>query len=132
MEIKCSGWGFHNNPDMPRYRAGMSFTLGNQAMTQRREFIVQVALGSTALLASQVQAAGPMLAETDAQAGALGYKADATKVDKAKFPKYAAGQLCNNCALYQGKAADAAGGCPLFAGKQVAGKGWCSAWAKKA
>ena len=101
-------------------------------MTQRREFIIQVALGSTALLASQVQAAGPMLAETDAQASALGYKADATKVDKAKFPKYAAGQLCNNCALYQGKAADAAGGCPLFAGKQVAGKGWCSAWAKKA
>jgi hypothetical protein len=34
--------------------------------------------------------------------------------------------------LYQGKAADKAGGCPLFAGKQVAGKGWCSAWAKKA
>ncbi len=48
------------------------------------------------------------------------------------FGKHAATQLCNNCALYQGKAADAAGGCPLFAGKQVAGKGWCSAWAKKA
>lgn len=101
-------------------------------MTQRREFMIQVALGSTALLASQVHAAAPMLAETDPQAGALGYKADASKVDKAKFPKYAAGQLCSNCALYQGKAADAAGGCPLFAGKQVAGKGWCSAYAKKA
>ena len=41
-------------------------------------------------------------------------------------------QNCANCALYQGKPADKAGGCSLFAGKQVAGPGWCSAWVKKA
>ena len=74
----------------------------------------------------------PMVAETDPQATALGYKADTTKVDKAKFPKHEAAQKCGNCQLYQGKAADAAGPCPLFAGKQVAANGWCSAWAKKA
>jgi hypothetical protein len=73
-----------------------------------------------------------MVADTDPQAVALGYKADATKVDKSKFPKYAAGDHCGSCALFQGKASDAAGGCPLFAGKQVATKGWCSAYAKKA
>ena len=101
-------------------------------MSNRREFIVQLSFGSSALLAGNVMAQGAMLAETDAQAGALGYKADSTKVDAKKYPKHAASQLCNNCALYQGKATDAAGGCPLFAGKQVAGKGWCSAWAKKA
>ena len=101
-------------------------------MTQRREFIIQVAAGSTALIAGQAFAQAPMLAETDPQAVALGYKADTTKVDKAKFPKHAADQMCSNCVLYQGKPADAAGGCPLFVGKQVAGKGWCSAWAKKA
>ena len=39
------------------------------------------------------------LAESDAQAVALGYKADAGKVDKTKQPKYVAGQLCSNCAL---------------------------------
>ena len=104
-------------------------------MANRREFMVQVGVAggavSGALLAGHVQAQGAMLAETDPQAVALGYKADATKTDKVKFPKYAAGQMCSNCALYQGKPADAAGGCPLFAGKQVAGKGWCSAWAKK-
>ena len=72
-----------------------------------------------------------MIDEKDPQAAALGYKADATKVVKAKFPKYATGQNCGNCALYQGKAGSAAGGCPLFAGKQVAGPGWCSAYAKK-
>ena len=101
-------------------------------MTKRREFIIQAAAGSTVLLAGQAFAQAPMLVETDATAVALGYKADATKVDKTKFPKFAADQNCTSCVLYQGKATDAAGGCPLFAGKQVAGKGWCSAWAKKA
>ncbi|MEY4268395.1 MAG: hypothetical protein RIS90_2930 [Pseudomonadota bacterium] len=101
-------------------------------MANRREFIVQVSLGAGVMVAGQAVAQGAMLAESDAQAAALGYKADASKVDKAKFPKFASGQLCSNCALYQGKATDAAGGCPLFAGKQVAGKGWCSAYAKKA
>jgi hypothetical protein len=72
-----------------------------------------------------------MVAESDATATSLGYKADAAKVDKTKFPKFAAGQNCGNCALYQGKAGDKAGACPLFAGKQVAGAGWCSAYAKK-
>ena len=101
-------------------------------MTKRREFIIQISAGSAALMTGQAFAQAPMLAETDAQGAALGYKADATKVDKTKFPKFAADQKCNNCVLYQAKATDAAGGCPLFAGKQVAGKGWCSAWAKKA
>jgi len=101
-------------------------------MANRREFIVQVSLGAGVMVAGQAMAQGAMLAESDAQAAALGYKADASKVDKAKFPKFAAGQQCTTCALYQGKATDAAGGCPLFAGKQVAGKGWCSAYAKKA
>ena len=62
---------------------------------------------------------------------ALGYVADAKRVDTKRFPKFVAGQNCTNCSLYQGKATDAAAGCPIFAGKQVAGKGWCSAWAKK-
>jgi hypothetical protein len=101
-------------------------------MTNRREFIAQISFASTALLAGNAMAQGAMLAETDAQAVALGYKADAAKADKVKFPKFAAGQSCANCALYQGKAGAAAGGCPLFAGKQVAAKGWCSAYAKKA
>jgi hypothetical protein len=101
-------------------------------MTNRREFIVQITLASGTLAAGQAWAQGAMLVETDAQATTLGYKADATKADKAKFPKYAAGQQCGTCSLYQGKAGAASGPCPLFAGKQVSGKGWCSAWAKKA
>jgi len=104
----------------------------------RRTFVIQSVVGASALgcaglARAQAAATAPaMVNPADAQAQALGYVADAAKVDKAKYAKYAAGQVCTNCALYQGKATDAAGGCPLFAGKQVAGKGWCSAWAKKA
>ena len=101
-------------------------------MSNRREFIVQFGLAGTVLGTSQAWAAVPMVVEGDAQAAGLGYKADATKADKAKYPKYAAGQQCGNCALYQGKPGEAAGPCPLFAGKQVSAKAWCSAWAKKA
>ena len=100
-------------------------------MTNRREFVINISVGGTALFAGQAFAQAPMLAESDAQATALGYKADSTKVDAKKFPKHAPAQLCSNCALYVGKPTDAAGGCPLFAGKQVSSKGGCSAWAKK-
>ena len=76
-------------------------------------------------------ATGPLVDEKDPQAAALGYVAVAAKADKAKFPKYADGQLCSNCSLYQGGSAEQ-GGCPLYPGKQVLGKAWCSAYNKKA
>ena len=103
-------------------------------MTSRRNFIKIVPVTGAALwLARSAFAAdAPMLDEKDAQAAALGYVADATKADKAKFKTYAAGQDCATCQLYQGKAGDAAGPCTLFAGKRVTAKGWCSAFAKKA
>ena len=98
----------------------------------RRQFMILSSAGACTLVLNGKVQAQAMVAEADPQAAALGYKADASKVDKAKYAKYAAGQQCDNCALYQGKAGSAAGGCSLFAGKQVAGKGWCSAYAKKA
>ncbi|MBL0943692.1 MAG: high-potential iron-sulfur protein [Hydrogenophaga sp.] len=101
---------------------------------RRRTFMIQVATGSAALaLARVAQAqAAPMVAETDAQAQALGYAADTTKVSKAKFPKHENSQQCSGCQLYTGKAGDAGGPCALFPGKSVSAKGWCSAWVKKA
>jgi hypothetical protein len=56
--------------------------------TNRRVFMMQVALGGTALAATQAMAQA-LVNEKDAQATALGYAADATKVKNAK---YAAGQ----------------------------------------
>ena len=93
--------------------------------SNRRTFVIQSVMSAGILATTrlaQAQAPAPLVQETDPQAVALGYKNDAAKADKVKYPKYAAGQHCANCALYQGKATDAAAGCPLFAGKQVAGK----------
>ena len=92
---------------------------------QRRVFLMTVAASTSAF--GTLAHAQTLVDEKDAQALALGYVADAKRVDAKKFPKFAAGQNCANCALYQGKATDKAAGCPLFAGA-----GWCSAWAKKA
>jgi len=100
-------------------------------MTSRRRFISLVPLLGAATLA-RAQAPAPLVDPKDPTAAALGYVADATKADKAKFPKYAAGQACSSCGLYQGAAGAASGPCPLYAGKAVAAKGWCSAWVKKA
>jgi anaerobic selenocysteine-containing dehydrogenase len=96
----------------------------------RRVFLMTLAASGAALTA-RVQAQA-LVDEKDAQAAALGYVAEAKRVDLKKYPKFVTGQNCTSCALYQGKATDKAGGCPLFAGKQVAGAGWCSAWVKKA
>jgi hypothetical protein len=102
------------------------------SQSNRRVFMLQVAAGSSALVLANAHAqAAPLVNEKDAQAVALGYFADTTKVDAKKFPKHAATQLCNNCALYTGKAGEASGPCGIFPGKHVAAKGWCSAWAKK-
>ncbi len=97
---------------------------------QRRVFLMTLATSTAAV--GTLAHAQALVDEKDAQAAALGYVADAKRVDTKKFPKFAVGQNCTDCALYQGKPTDKAAGCPLFAGKQVAGAGWCSAWAKKA
>lgn len=100
--------------------------------TNRRIFLMQAAACATSLAAAgAAQAQAAKIDEKDAQAVGLGYVHDTTKVDQKKFAKHSSDQKCNNCALYQGKAADAWGGCPLFGTKQVAGPGWCTAWAKK-
>jgi hypothetical protein len=102
----------------------------------RRDFLKagSIAAVSAAIAGSagQVAAQAARLDEKDAQALSLGYRHDATKVDKAKFEKYLAGQQCANCTFYQGKPTDAWGSCAIFANKQVASKGWCSAYVKKA
>ncbi len=99
-------------------------------MSTRRNFIRLIPLAGGAVLTGRALAQ-PMVDEKDPTALSLGYVSDVSKVDKAKYPKYAAGQGCHACALYQGKAGAASGPCPIFAGKQVSVKGWCSAFAKK-
>lgn len=101
--------------------------------TSRRRFMMIAAtLASAVTLPVESQAAPQVLSESDPTAQSLGYKEDATKVDKAKFPKYQAGEDCSNCQLYQGKAGAKNGPCPIYGGKLVEAKGWCNAYVKKA
>lgn len=75
----------------------------------------------------------PHLDESDPQAESLGYRHDATKVDKKKSPTYKPGETCGNCQLFQGKpGTDEWAPCPIFPGKQVNANGWCSSYMKKA
>lgn len=100
-------------------------------MTTRRSFVQTIPLSAIALLTTQ-RAFAADLDPKDAQALSLGYVTDAAKADKSKFPRYAAGQMCGNCQLYQAKPTDASGPCALFAGKAVPSKAWCGAYVKKA
>jgi hypothetical protein len=102
----------------------------NTSWSSRRVFIAQVVAGSGAVIALGAKAQ-TMVDEKDAQAAALGYAADTTKVDAKKYPKHTNDQKCNSCQLYTGKATDKSGPCSLFAGKHVTANGWCSAWVKK-
>jgi hypothetical protein len=104
-------------------------------MQSRRQFIQILSLSSAALLVgTEARADLPMVDEKDPTAIALGYVAESSKANQAKYPNHTPAQQCNNCQLYQGKAgvATGAGPCPLYAGKQVHASGWCSAYAKKA
>ena len=98
--------------------------------TSRRHFLTLSGGVSASLMLSRLAFADTAnaLSEADPKAQAVGYKEDAAKVDKAKFPGFAAGQTCANCSLFQGKATDAYGGCTLFGDKQVAARGWCSSY----
>ena len=101
----------------------------------RRLFVVN-AMSACAALASarfaSAQASPALVKEDDPTAVALGYVADASKIDAKKQPVYVLGSSCSGCALFQGKAGDASAVCLIFGGKQVAAKGWCTGWSKKA
>lgn len=101
--------------------------------THRRRFMIFAAsLVSSVMFHRESRADAPVLSESDPTAQGLGYKTDAARVDKAKFPKYQAGQTCANCQLFQGKPGDMTGPCTIYGGKLVNAKGWCSAYVKKA
>ena len=98
-------------------------------MNTRRHFLTSVSIASLGL-GAKARAQGA-LDEKDPQALALGYVADASRADAAKYPKYSAGQSCGKCAFFQGSPGDAAGACALFGGKQVRAHAWCSNWIGK-
>lgn len=95
----------------------------------RRVFMMQVAAAGSVLATAQAQAK-TKITETDPQAAAVGYKLDASKVDTKRFPKYKAGEKCNNCMAWASKPTDEWGECTLFDNKFVIHSGWCSSYLK--
>ncbi|MFM7571409.1 MAG: high-potential iron-sulfur protein [Betaproteobacteria bacterium] len=102
-------------------------------MNHRRAFLATTVCGvaGISVVTADYANAQALVAETDAQAVALGYKANTAQVDQKKYPKYTAEQKCVNCQLYQSKSADS-GSCAVFPGKLVAAAAWCNAYQKKA
>src|SRR3546814_9603845 len=106
--------------------------LGSRIESSRRSFLF-----TSMVLAASLAHSRPVFADTakvdesDPTAVAMGYKRDATQIDKAKQTRYVPGEECSNCQLFQGKPGDAWGPCPIFSGKQVSAKGWCTAYTKK-
>ncbi|KMZ13319.1 High potential iron-sulfur protein [Candidatus Burkholderia humilis] len=94
----------------------------------RRNFVIgSIGMGASLWL-TRASADAASLSVSDPAAKAVGYTENAAKVDKTKYPNFAAGQTCANCSLYEGKSSDAWGGCTLFADKLVASPGWCSSY----
>ncbi len=105
----------------------------------RREFLkIGIKAGGTAIALTAISLpvlAQDNVAESEPLAQAMGYVADASKTDTARFPKRAgdagATQFCHNCALYAGEADAEYAPCSIFQNRLVAGAGWCNAWVAK-
>jgi rubrerythrin len=96
----------------------------------RRHFVLSASALVTALTAARpVFAETAELEENEAIAKNFGYVKDVSKLDKAKYPGYTAGQDCRSCALYQGNAGADLGPCEIIPGKVIRANGWCNAWA---
>lgn len=108
----------------------------NAKLINRRNFL-KLSGGAVALSAIPLKLiANDEVSPDEPLAQAMGYVADASTVDTAKFPKRAgeAGskQFCNNCALYAGEADAELAPCSIFQNRAVRGAGWCNAWVAKA
>lgn len=109
------------------------FFEGRAMKINRRTFAIQSIFGTAGFVAVNVtHAEASMLLESHPQAIMLGYRADASKVESANFPKYAPGQKCAECQLFRAQPGTAVGSCAIYPGKLVSAEGWCNAFIKKA
>jgi hypothetical protein len=97
----------------------------------RRKFLQTSAIAGAGLVIARFSHAQEVVSEDEGIAVAMGYAADHTTVDTAKWTKKAgadgAKQQCTSCSLYQA-IDDDYGLCPIFAGKRVHANGWCNGW----
>ena len=114
----------------------------------RRSFLKQIIIGAAVLPVAGAMCGRAGLAQAqdvptkavdanDTMATTLGYVSDATKVDKAKSPKFQAGQHCKTCVLFMegGKTVAGQSGeygrCGIIMNGLVSANGWCNSYAAK-
>jgi High potential iron-sulfur protein len=103
----------------------------------RRDALKGLTVAAGALLAANAahravaDAGPPHLLPTDANALALAYHEDSSKVDVKAFPNYKPDQKCSTCLQLQGKVGDPWRPCNIFPGKLVNANGWCRVYVKK-
>jgi hypothetical protein len=101
----------------------------------RRTVLKGALLGAAAVpvtaLLGRAEAAVTKVDPKEAQAVALGYVEDSTKVDAKANPNFKAGQACANCLQSIGKPGDPQVPCNIFAQRLVNAKGWCKVYVKR-
>ena len=96
--------------------------------TNRRVFMMQVALGSSALAMASVaaRAAVTKLDANDSYAKSMGFVKNVKDVDTKKWArKYKVGNKCSKCQLWDGKETDAYAACSFFGDQHTPAAGWC-------
>lgn len=109
----------------------------NRTDPSRRAFLATAAVAASAAVVGlrprTALARGenlPHLSEKDPLAKSLGYKANASEVDRQKFPTYKPGDRCGVCRFFEGTPGQKSGfaGCQIYAGYSVDAKGWCASF----
>ena len=91
-----------------------------------RRAVLQAAAGVLALAAlPKALARLPLLDGTEADAIALEFVPDATRLDPAMHPRYAPGSRCAACYFFDGRPSAESAPCTVFAGYRVPSTGWC-------
>jgi hypothetical protein len=101
-------------------------------MNSRRQFVLNLVplAGAAAILPRFASAQNlPALTESDPMGMALGFRLDASKVDRKKYAKFSKDQSCANC-LHFTTPGSATSRCDLF-NKMVPKGGWCSGYSKR-
>lgn len=99
----------------------------HEMKTNRRVFMMQIVLGSSALAVASVgaRAAVTKLDANDGYAKSMGFVKNAKDVDAKKWRKYKVGQQCTQCQLWDGKEKDAYAACSFFGDQHTPAAGWC-------
>jgi hypothetical protein len=107
--------------------------IDHPTLQSRRQFLHVTPLVGLAVLVQvdRVAAQEALLKDSDAEAAAIEYRSDASRVDRSKYANYAVGQNCGNCNLFSADKDATTGSCGIVFGKVVSATGWCSSYEKK-